>query len=78
MVSIPLPELLPKADIVFAANNTSSSLEAALQADLKRRQNSIKEKDREELAYLNEIFSTKDAFIGLTNVGKRGIKYEGK
>jgi surface carbohydrate biosynthesis protein (TIGR04326 family) len=30
IVSIPLPELLPKADIVFAANNTSSSLEAAL------------------------------------------------
>ena len=38
----------------------------------------LKEGLKEELAYLNEIFSTKDAFIGLTNVGKRGIKYEGK
>jgi septal ring factor EnvC (AmiA/AmiB activator) len=34
--------------------DTISALEAALQADLKRRQNSIKEKDREELAYLNK------------------------
>jgi enoyl-CoA hydratase/3-hydroxyacyl-CoA dehydrogenase len=33
---------------------------------------------KEELAYLYEIFSTKDAFMGLTNVGKRDIKYEGK
>ena len=38
----------------------------------------LKEGLKEELACLNEIFSTKDAFIGLTNVGKRGIKYEGK
>jgi enoyl-CoA hydratase/3-hydroxyacyl-CoA dehydrogenase len=38
----------------------------------------LKEGLKEELAYLNEIFSTKDAFIGLTNVGKRGINYEGK
>jgi enoyl-CoA hydratase/3-hydroxyacyl-CoA dehydrogenase len=38
----------------------------------------LKEGLKEELAYLNEVFSTKDAFIGLTNVGKRDIKYEGK
>ncbi len=38
----------------------------------------LKEGLKEELAYLNEVFSTKDAFIGLTNVGKRDIQYEGK
>ena len=38
----------------------------------------LKEGLKEELAHLNEVFSTKDAFIGLTNVGKRDIKYEGK
>jgi len=38
----------------------------------------LKEGLKEELAHLNEIFSTKDAFIGLTNVGKRDINYEGK
>ena len=30
LVNIPLPELLPKVDVVYAANNTSASLEAAL------------------------------------------------
>ena len=38
----------------------------------------LKEGLKEELAHLNEVFSTKDAFIGLTNVGKRDINYEGK
>jgi enoyl-CoA hydratase/3-hydroxyacyl-CoA dehydrogenase len=33
---------------------------------------------QDELAYLNEIFSTKDALTGLTNVGKIDIKYEGR
>jgi enoyl-CoA hydratase/3-hydroxyacyl-CoA dehydrogenase len=38
----------------------------------------LKEGLKEELAHLNEIFSTKDALTGLTNVGRKGIKYEGK
>ncbi len=38
----------------------------------------LKEGIKEELAHLNEIFSTKDALTGLTNVGRKGIKYEGK
>lgn len=33
---------------------------------------------KEELAYNIEIFSTKDALTGLTNVGKRNIAFEGK
>jgi len=38
----------------------------------------LKEGVKEELAHLYEIFSTKDALTGLTNVGKKGIKFEGK
>ncbi|MFO7714581.1 3-hydroxyacyl-CoA dehydrogenase/enoyl-CoA hydratase family protein, partial [Desulfosarcina sp.] len=38
----------------------------------------LKEGLKEELAHLNEIFSTKDALTGLTNVGRKGISYEGK
>ena len=38
----------------------------------------LKEGLKEELAHLNEIFSTKDALTGLTNVGRKGITYEGK
>jgi enoyl-CoA hydratase/3-hydroxyacyl-CoA dehydrogenase len=38
----------------------------------------LKEGLKEELAFLNEIFSTKDALTGLTNVGRRGIEYEGR
>ena len=33
---------------------------------------------KEELAHLYEIFSTKDALTGLTNVGKKDISFEGK
>jgi enoyl-CoA hydratase/3-hydroxyacyl-CoA dehydrogenase len=39
---------------------------------------SLKEGLKEELAHLNEIFSTKDALTGLTNVGRKGVKFEGK
>jgi enoyl-CoA hydratase/3-hydroxyacyl-CoA dehydrogenase len=39
---------------------------------------SLKEGLKEELAHLYEIFSTKDALIGLTNVGKKNIPFEGK
>jgi enoyl-CoA hydratase/3-hydroxyacyl-CoA dehydrogenase len=38
----------------------------------------LKEGLKEELAHLNEIFSTKDALTGLTNVGRKGITFEGK
>jgi enoyl-CoA hydratase/3-hydroxyacyl-CoA dehydrogenase len=38
----------------------------------------LKEGLKEELAHLNEIFSTKDALTGLTNVGKKDIPFEGK
>ena len=38
----------------------------------------LKEGIKEELAHLHEIFSTSDALTGLTNVGKKGIKFEGK
>ncbi len=38
----------------------------------------LKEGLKEELAHMNEIFSTKDALTGLTNVGKKGIQFEGK
>ena len=38
----------------------------------------LKEGLQDELAYLNEIFSTRDALTGLTNIGRIGIKYEGK
>jgi enoyl-CoA hydratase/3-hydroxyacyl-CoA dehydrogenase len=38
----------------------------------------LKEGLKEELAHLHEIFSTKDALIGLTNVGKERIPFEGK
>lgn len=38
----------------------------------------LKDGLKEELAHNIEIFSTKDALTGLTNVGKRGIKFEGK
>ena len=38
----------------------------------------LKEGLKEELAHLNEIFSTKDALTGLTNVGRKGVKFEGK
>ena len=31
-----------------------------------------------ELAHLNEIFSTADALTGLSNVGKKGIAFEGR
>ncbi len=37
----------------------------------------LKEGIKEELAYLKEIFSTKDALIGLTNIGKKP-RFEGK
>ena len=60
---------------IFSRLNIEIELELLPQ---KRMLNYLKEGLKEELAYLNEIFSTKDAFIGLTNVGKRGIKYEGK
>ena len=39
---------------------------------------SLKEGLKEELAHLYEIFSTEDALIGLTNVGKKDISFEGK
>ncbi len=38
----------------------------------------LKEGLKEELAHLHEIFSTKDALIGLRNVGKEHIPFEGK
>ncbi len=38
----------------------------------------LKEGLKEELAHLYEIFSTKDALIGLTNVGKKDISFEGR
>ena len=38
----------------------------------------LKEGLKEELAHLHEIFSTKDALTGLTNVGKKDIPFEGK
>lgn len=38
----------------------------------------LKEGLNEELAHLYEIFSTKDALIGLTNIGKENIPFEGK
>ena len=38
----------------------------------------LKEGLKEELAHTNEIFSTKDALTGLTNVGKKDIQFEGK
>jgi enoyl-CoA hydratase/3-hydroxyacyl-CoA dehydrogenase len=38
----------------------------------------LKEGLKEELAHLHEIFSTKDALTGLTNVGKKDIQFEGK
>jgi enoyl-CoA hydratase/3-hydroxyacyl-CoA dehydrogenase len=38
----------------------------------------LKEGIKEELAHLNEIFSTQDALTGLSNVGRKGVKYEGK
>jgi len=37
----------------------------------------LKEGIKEELVHLNEIFSTKDALIGLTSIGKKP-KFEGK
>jgi enoyl-CoA hydratase/3-hydroxyacyl-CoA dehydrogenase len=33
---------------------------------------------KEELAHLEEIFSTQDALTGLTNVGRKGVQFEGK
>ena len=38
----------------------------------------LKEGLKEELAHLEEIFSTQDALTGLSNVGRKGVKYEGK
>jgi enoyl-CoA hydratase/3-hydroxyacyl-CoA dehydrogenase len=38
----------------------------------------LKEGLKEELAHNIEIFSTKDALTGLTNVGKKDIQFEGK
>jgi enoyl-CoA hydratase/3-hydroxyacyl-CoA dehydrogenase len=38
----------------------------------------LKDGLKEELAHNIEIFSTKDALTGLTNVGKKDIKFEGK
>ncbi len=38
----------------------------------------LKEGMKEELAHLNEVFSTQDALTGLTNVGKKDIQFEGK
>jgi enoyl-CoA hydratase/3-hydroxyacyl-CoA dehydrogenase len=38
----------------------------------------LKEGLKEELSHLNEIFSTKDALTGLTQVGRKGVTYEGK
>ncbi len=38
----------------------------------------LKEGLKEELAHMNEVFSTKDALTGLTNVGKKDIQFEGK
>lgn len=38
----------------------------------------LKEGLKEELAHLHEIFSTKDALTGLTNVGKKDVQFEGK
>jgi enoyl-CoA hydratase/3-hydroxyacyl-CoA dehydrogenase len=38
----------------------------------------LKDGLKEELAHLEEIFSTRDALTGLTNVGRRGVQYEGK
>ena len=38
----------------------------------------LKDGLEEELAHLTEIFSTKDALTGLTNVGKKNIQFEGK
>jgi enoyl-CoA hydratase/3-hydroxyacyl-CoA dehydrogenase len=38
----------------------------------------LKEGLKEELAHTHEIFSTKDALTGLTNVGKKDIQFEGK
>jgi enoyl-CoA hydratase/3-hydroxyacyl-CoA dehydrogenase len=38
----------------------------------------LREGLKEEMAHLYECFSTKDALTGLTNVGKKDIKFEGK
>lgn len=38
----------------------------------------LREGLQDELAYLNEIFHTKDALTGLTHIGKIDVKYEGK
>ena len=38
----------------------------------------LKEGVKEELAHLKEIFATKDALTGLTNVGRKDIKFEGR
>jgi hypothetical protein len=38
---------------------------------------SLKDGLKEELAHLNEIFKTKDAYTGLSNVGKK-VQFEGK
>jgi len=38
----------------------------------------LKEGLKEELAHLEEIFATQDALTGLSNVGRKGVKYEGK
>jgi len=38
----------------------------------------LKEGLKEELAHLHEIFSTKDALTGLTNVGKKDVQFEGE
>ncbi len=38
----------------------------------------LKEGVKEELAHLKEIFATKDALTGLTNVGRRDITFEGR
>ena len=38
----------------------------------------LKEGLKEELAHLNDIFSTKDALTGLKNAGKKNIPFEGK
>ena len=38
----------------------------------------LKEGFKEELTHIVDIFSTKDALTGLTNVGKKDIRFEGK
>lgn len=38
----------------------------------------LREATKLELDHLNEIFSTADAWTGLSNVGRKGIRFEGR